>query len=321
MLTLANQTFYANKERRIAEKAGTEVPDNPIGKVDVLRVMLPALCHLTVEDEARKVMIQVKEDVVFFDWFQYHWTIVHYKRPPVPKSERLKQLQNPKIELSEEVLEEMKDSRAAMISACNIFMNLTVIEAKYVEESDLFNNLMKFVFENLPELKAQPENLPLHGNLAVLGLLLMKQQNKKIKKNDFSICRYIQATIRFLWDAYVVDESSDSGLVVAMSYKEYWMEIQELWFLGMQTMASVLALVPWISEFAIESGWAEGIVVLLKQIKVGALPPNVKSAFEDFLSRLVDANANVADVLKKADALKVCRNHRLMELGKKLFGD
>lgn len=324
LLSLANETFYAFKARKTAEKAGTamETDPDPLSTVDVLRIMLPALCHLTVEDQARKILLDCKQDEVLFEVIQFHWSIVHYKRPPVPRSERLKVLNQPPQELSPEILEDMKDARAAMISTCNIFMNITVLEAKLVEDSTLFNNLMKFVFENLPELKNIPENLVLHGNLAVLGLLLLKQQSKRVKKNDFSICRYIQATIRFLWDVYTVDESNDpTALVVAMAYKEHWMEIMELWFLGMQTMSGVIAQIPWISEFAIESGWAEGIVELLKKVKIGTLPPNVKSAYEDFLCHLVDANNSVTTVLKKADALKVCRNHRLMELGKKLFGD
>ena len=74
-------------------------------------------------------------------------------------------------------------------------------------------------------------------------------------------------------------------------------------------------------EFAIESGWCEGIIDTLKKVRVGTLQPNVKSAYEDFLTQLIDANPDVAGVLKKADALRVCRNHRLMDLGKKLFGD
>lgn len=324
VFTLANETFTACKNRRIAEKSGAPMEtDDLLSRFDVLRIMLPALCHLTVEDEARKIMLKTGQEVVLFECFEYHWNIVHYKKPPVPRADRLKALNQPsKVQFTPEMLDEMQDSRTAMISLCNVFMNMTVLEAKLVEDSETFNNLLKFIFENLPELKDIPENLVLHGNLAVLGLLLLKQQSKKIKKNDFSICRYIQATIRFLWDAYVIDESSDStGLVVAMSYKQNWMELVELWFLGMQTMSGVLAQIPWLSEFAIESGWAEGIIVLLKKVKTGTLAPNVKSAFEDFLCRLVDANANVMDVLTKADALKACRNHRLMELGKKLFGD
>lgn len=324
ILGLANETFYAYRARRIAEKAGTaaNTDRDALSNVDVLRVMLPALCHLAVEDESRKIILTQNEDKVLLEFLEFHWTIVHYKRPPVPRAERLKALSQPKPELTPEILEDMKDSRVAMISCCNILMNLTVLEPKYVEESAVFNNLLKFIFENLPELKDIPENLVLHGNLAILGLLLLKQLSSKVKKNDFSICRYIQATIRFLWDAYIVDESNDpTALVVAMSYKEHWMDIMELWFLGMQTLAAVIAQIPWISEFAIESGWAEGIIQLLKKVKIGTLPPNIKSAYEDFLCHLVDANESVIEVLKKAEALRVCRNHRLMELGKKLFGD
>lgn len=323
MLGFANETFNAYKARSIAEKAGkkSEVQD-PLSNFDLLRLMLPALCHLAVEDESRRIILKTNTEKVLLDFLEFHWTIVHYKRPPVPRAERLKALSQPPPELTPEILEEMKDSRVAMISACNVLMNLTVLEAKYIEESPVFNNLMRFIFENLPELKDIPENLVLHGNLAVLGLLLLKQLSNKVKKNDFSICRYIQATIRFLWDAYIIDESNDpTALVVSMAYKEHWMELMELWFLGMQTLAGVISQIPWISEFAIESGWAEGIIQLLKKVKIGTLPPNVKSAYEDFLCHLVDANEAVIGVLKKAEALRVCRNHRLMELGKKLFGD
>lgn len=324
ILHVVNETFYAFRNRHIAEKAGTTlaVEEEALSRVDILRILLPALCHLAVEDEARKIMLDVKQDEVLYECMNFHWSIVHYVKPPIPKAERLKAKPQPERELTPKILEEIKDSRAAIISICNVFMNITVLEAKMVEDSILFNTLLKFIFTELPELKGISDNLVLQGNLGVLGLLLLKQQSKRIKKNDFSICRYIQTTIRFLWDAYIVDESNDpTALVVSMTYKQYWMELMELWFLGMQTMSGVLALIPWISEFAIESGWAEGIMETLKKVKIGSLQPNVKSAYEDFLCHLVDANNNVAGVLKKADALKVCRNHRLMELGKKLFGD
>lgn len=327
MLSLANESFYASRDLRLAEKNKTgedlmETESSILGQVDILRLMLPALCHLVVEDKARDIILAVKQEDVLHECVAFHWSIVHYKKPLIPKSERNKPRTAPEPELDPKLIEDMKDSRAAMVSLCNIFMNLTVLEPKVVENSILFNILMKFIFNNLPELKNIPENLVLHGHLAVLGLLLLKQQTNKVKKNDFSICRYIQSTIRFLWDAYNVDESNDpTALVVSMAYKEFWSEIADLWFLGMQTMSAVLALVPWISEFAIESGWAEGIIEMLAKVKIGTLPPNVKSAFEDFLCHLVSANESVIPVVKKAGALKVCRNHRLMELGKKLFGD
>ncbi|XP_075223750.1 neurochondrin [Lycorma delicatula] len=335
ILIFANDTFYAYRARYVTDKVRSEsksgpnqstllsnTDSDPLSHIDVLRLLLPALCHLAVEETSRKIMMDVKEDEVLHECLAFHWSIVHYKKPPVPKSERLKVKTQPEPELPAKLLEDMKDSRAAMISICNIFMNITVLESKLVEESSLFASLLKFIFNNLPELKNIPENLVLHGNLAILGLLLLKQLSKRVKKNDFSICRYIQATIRFLWDAYNVDESNDSSsLVVALAYKENWRELMELWFLGMQTMSSVLVAIPWISEFAIESGWAEGIVTTLNKVRVGQLPANTKSAYEDFLCNLVEANNSVTQVLKENDALSMCRKHRFMELGKKLFGD
>uniref|UniRef100_A0A1A9WJS0 Neurochondrin n=1 Tax=Glossina brevipalpis TaxID=37001 RepID=A0A1A9WJS0_9MUSC len=317
MFKVANDSFEEFKEWR--STAGAKNFEPP---TDILRVMLPALCHLVVEDEARKLIFSTKQDQVLLQHIEYYFTIAHYKRPPIPRAERLKRMNEPDPTPSPEQLAEMQDARLAIISMCNILMNLTVLEPKLSEDDPMFANLFKFVVESLPELKDTPENLVLHGNLAVLGLLLLKQQAKRVKQNDFSICRYIQATIRFLWDAYNVDESNDpTALVVVIAYKKHWNELSELWFLGMQTMCGVLPAVPWISEFAIESGWAEGIVHILKKVKIGTLPANVKSAYEDFLSELVEVNTTVPAVLKKADALRVCRNHRMMELGKKLFGD
>lgn len=312
---LVNESFRETRAHR-AEKRPGERP------TDVLRIMMPALCHLAVEDKARDIMFKLGEDAVLFESLEYYFSIAHYKRPPIPRAERLARMNDPDPVPTTEQLDEMRDARAAIVSLCNIFMNLTVLEVRRVETSEVFDRLLQFIFDSLPVLKEVPENLVMQGHLAILGLLLLKQQAKKIKKNDFTICRYVQATIRFLWDAYIVDESNDpTALVVAMAYKESWSEIAELWFLGMQTMSGILAPIPWISEFALESGWAEGIIETLKKVKIGTLPANVKSAFEDFLCSLVGANPAVAGVLKKADALRVCRNHRLMELGKTLFGD
>jgi Neurochondrin len=262
------------------------------------------------------------QEEVLFDCLQHYWSIVQPDKVAVPRADRLKQ--RVEVKLTTAQLEEIDDARTAMVSLCNIFMNITVLETKMVEQSALFNQLLKFLFSKLSELKTVPENLVLQGNLAVLGLLLLKQLAAKQSKNDYTICRYLTATMRFLWDAYVVDEHGDNTtgpLTVSTTYKKYWMELMELWFLGMQTISSVLVLIPWVSQFAIESGWVEGIMDTLKRVRVGEMPGNTRSAYEDFLCHLVVAAPPVAAILKEKDALQVCRNHRLMELGKKLFGD
>ncbi|CAB3371946.1 neurochondrin homolog [Cloeon dipterum] len=316
ILEMSNETFRATAQRKVdgQEAAPTDV--------DVLRLFLPALCHLAVEEPARKAMINMKQEEVLFDCLQYYWALVQPDKPMIPRAERLKQ--RVEVVLTQVQLEEVEDARAAMISLCNIFMNITVLEPKMVDQSATFNRLLKFLFNKLPELKSTPENLVLQGNLAVMGLLLLKQLSARQNKNDYTICRYLTATMRFLWDAYVVDEHGDNSLgplTVSTTYKKYWLELMELWFLGMQTMSCVLELVPWVAQFAIESGWVEGVIDTLKRVRVGDFPANARSAFEDLLCHLVDASPQVATLLKDNDALQVCRNHRLMELGKKLFGD
>lgn len=329
-LQIANESFYAYRSRYISENVKTEiapVTNDPLSSVDVLRAFLPALCHVAVDDKGRAILLKIKQDEVLQECLAFHWSIAHYKKPLIPKSERSKP-RGPEPDIPADRLKKMIDSRGAIISICNTFMNICVLEADYVINSPLFFTLMKFVFDNLPELKNNHENLVMYGNMAVLGLLLLKLKTAYIKKNDFSICRYIQSTIRFLWDAYTVDENSSSSsrfalgqLVVTMNYKESWIELQELWFLGMQNLSGILTLVPWISEFAIESGWAEGIIDMLVKIKPGSLPTNVKYAYEDLLCRLIEANSDLIATLKKKDAITACRGHKFMELGKKLFGE
>lgn len=328
-LQIANESFYAYRTRYISENVKAEVTlvkNDPLNSVDVLRAFLPALCHIAVDDKGRAILLKIKQDEILQECLAFHWSVAHYKKPLIPKSERGKP-RGPEPEIPADRLKKMSDSRSAIISICNTFMNICVLEADYVKDSSLFFTLMKFVFDNLPELKNNHENLVVYGNMAVLGLLLLKLKTAYIKKNDFSICRYIQSTIRFLWDAYTVDENSNSSrhslsqLVVTMTYKEAWIELQELWFLGMQNLSGILTHVPWISEFAIESGWAEGIIDMLVKIKPGSLPTNVKYAYEDLLCRLIDANSDLIASFKKKDAITACRGHKFMELGKKLFGE
>lgn len=315
MFKMANETFYELKKWREGDRK-TPAPK------DILRMMLPSVCYFIVEKEARNIIFETKQNEILLEYMEFYFNIAYYKRLPIPRAERLKRMNEPDPTPTYRQLADMAEARAVLISLCNVLINLTVLVPKMSEEDPMFVNLFKFVVEHLPELKDLPHNLVLHGNLAILGLLLLKQQAMKVKHNDFSICRYIQATVRFLWDAYNIDESNDpSALVVSITYKEFWSELSEIWFLGMQTIGAILPMIPWLSEFIIESGWAEGIIRTLNRVRPDAVPSNIKAVYEDFLSQLVEVNSTVSGVLKKADALRACRTHRLMELGKRLFGD
>ena len=95
-----------------------------------------------------------------------------------------------------------------------------------------------------------------------------------------------QAVVRFLWDAHNCEEArEEEELVVSTPYIEHWNELIDLWYLGMQVaslftthniwnikssyvclnikiqvLSNVLAVVPWVIDFIVDSGWAQEIV-------------------------------------------------------------
>ncbi|XP_016841885.1 neurochondrin homolog [Nasonia vitripennis] len=69
ILTVANDTFYAHRNTKLAEKAnlGAKADEgsssgehDSLSDIDILRLLLPALCHLAVEEDARKILLKQK---------------------------------------------------------------------------------------------------------------------------------------------------------------------------------------------------------------------------------------------------------------------
>lgn len=104
---------------------------------------------------------------------------------------------------------EMVNSKYAMTHICNILMNLTVLEPQYVDKTPIFFHILKFIMNTLPTLDNAGELLVLYGNFAVLGLLILKHHSRRPNSTDFSIFRFVQAVIRFLWDAHNCEETRD----------------------------------------------------------------------------------------------------------------
>lgn len=85
------------------------------------------------------------------------------------------------------------------------------------------------------------DQLVLYGNLSVLGLLVLKHHSRRPKSTDYSVYKFIQAVIRFLWDAHNTDETPEDDLYsVSNNYLAYWNDLIDLWYLGMQVLSSLL---------------------------------------------------------------------------------
>ena len=73
-----------------------------------------------------------------------------------------------------------------------------------------------------------------------MGLLVLKHHTRRPKSTDFSVYKFVQAVIRFLWDAHNTDESEEEEYSVSNSYLPYWNDLIDLWYLGMQVLSSLL---------------------------------------------------------------------------------
>jgi len=284
---------------------------------DTLRFLLPALCHLIAEEKSRQILLDMKIQEILYTYLSYHWTIFDsYKKwleeqaeaeDDADVAEPFYMIDNAKFE--------MVNSKYAMTTICNILMNLVVLENKFVEEAHIFFHLLKFIMNTLPSLENNGEVIVLYGNLAVLGLLILQKHSRRPKSTDYSIFRYVQAVVRFLWDAHNCEEArEEEELVVSTPYIEHWNELIDLWYLGMQVLSNVLAVVPWVIDFIVDSGWAQEIVRTLGKVRTSGVERGTLSAFEDFLCALVKGSQDVNEVLKDNGVVQICQAHQLKEL-------
>nr|SVE81178.1 EOG090X0266 [Daphnia magna] len=266
-------------------KLGT-ISDMP----DPLRFMLPAFCHLAAEDAPRKIMLCQKLPQLLYDYLLYQWSIFSkwLALQPTVAADWLHVHTTPE---EEDVAEANRpESESAIILVCGVFMNLAVLEPELVATDVVFAQLLKFCITNLQPLVHRQDFIVLLGNVAVLGLLLLRHHTWKYAQGDSAAFRYIQGTVSFLWDAHNSEESCDSlSLVISLRYKRDWPDLAELWFLGMQGLSNVMSKLDWIVEFIVDSGWPQEMMKSLSRIVAGAIDANTRTAYEDFLCCLLRA--------------------------------
>lgn len=293
-------------------KVATEERKNE-NSANCLRFLLPALCHLSVENPARTILLEWKIPSLLTSYMMDIWDTF---------------LLDLSLECgdSDQGCEHYEsEAENSLVTVCGILMNVIVLEAPSLNDEDGlskyegFVNLMQFTFMALPHVDMKVRHLILRGNLAVLGILLLRSCHQKSKCSEGTICRYLSAFIRFLWDAFSVEESSSGfTVVVAFAYRSIWNQVRELWYLGMQALSGLLTTVPWIADFIIESGWAKEIVVMLRKATKSGLQDSIRTAYENFLCSLVNCCNGAVDHLKECDAVKVCEIHKMKSLGKLL---
>ncbi|KAL7636625.1 UNVERIFIED_CONTAM: hypothetical protein RMT77_013402 [Armadillidium vulgare] len=289
-----NNSYTHNKKKGIIKEKKEKLPD-------LLRFLLPGLCHLTAEDTPRQILIDLDVEMLLFDYLVFQWICaVNYINEDTPG----------KLDLS--------PNSDTMITICNIFMNLVVQEAKRIKNSLLYYHLLKLIFSKVPEIPTENKHLQLIGSFCTLGLMIFRHQFSNvsnIQKMEISVYRFIQATVRFLWDGYNVEESNDyATLVVSSAYREHWNDLVEFWYLSMHTLTLLLPNVPWICNFLIDSEWPQTIVETFILLKDGGIEASVKNSYEDLLYTLIMASKGAKEVLLIKGLKNICKTHKLEKI-------
>jgi len=363
VLTVANETFESQKLAKLQTLPGRGSTDfsnfteetmtlqrqGDLLTPDTLRFLLPALCHLVVEDKSRKIVVDMKLHETLYTYLSYHWSIFdsfkHWLEQQAAAEDAV-DVAEPSFMIDNSKFE-MVNSKYAMTTICNVLMNLTVLEPEFVKSSPIFFHILKFIMNSLPTLtlvdhsaavdekeedSVDSDNgatnlLVLYGNLSVLGLLILKHHSRRPKETDISLCKFVQAVVRFLWDAHNCEESLDEEeLQVSSNYYNDWSDLVDLWYLGMQVLTSLFAEVSWIAEFVMETGWPVHVIRTLSKVRRGGIESNLtKNSYEELLcslarpvagsARLGSASVSaVHEDFRKAGVIQVCQTHQLKDL-------
>ena len=148
------------------------------GISDPLRFMLPAFCHLAAENASRKIMLKENVHQLLYNYFLYQWNFFSdwLAQQPQVASDWL----HTETEEEEDLAEKSRpDSEAAVILICGVYMNIVVLEPRLAATDVVFTQLLKFSFVHLPQLVKRQDFVVLMGNVAVLGLLILRHHTWK----------------------------------------------------------------------------------------------------------------------------------------------
>ncbi|XP_039977115.1 neurochondrin [Xiphias gladius] len=253
-----------------------------------LRYLLPALCHLSAEEDPRKVLLTLDTPALLVDFLSQSWSSLKGKSG-------MASARDPSME-----------------TACSALLNFTVTEPERVRKDPCFRTLEALLSEALPVLVHKPCLLVLAANYCTLGLMIGRLKSAPSGSVEAGQRRFFSSALRFLCGA--LDSGSSPGSVkVSVSWEESWEEAAELWRLGLQALGGCVRAQPWITTLVREEGWLKHTLAMLGQCS--ALPDqHTQEPLEEALCAMAEqcpvCKQEIGDMMMRNDkgALNCMRN-------------
>ncbi|NXH68368.1 NCDN protein, partial [Hydrobates tethys] len=253
---------------------------------DALRFLLPGFCHLTAEDRPRDILISEGAPALLCEYFLHQWEVLTSE----PGS-----------------LAPLTSTEMSLQTACGIFLNLVVTAPDLIRVSFLsrrdksFCSLMDMLLKSLPLLLPQKDHLVLAANIATLGLMMARiLASSAVLQGTQSAKEFFGAAVRFLSEAHTAQaDPGSNGLAAAVSpaYAVAWADARELWFLGMQALASCVPLFPCLPPAVLRARWLESLSELLTRVAPASVDFELIAAFQGVLVELARASKPCRDVI------------------------
>ncbi|KAM6313953.1 neurochondrin [Podargus strigoides] len=247
---------------------------------DALRFLLPGFCHLTAEDRPRDILISEGAAALLCEYFLCQWEVL----TSGPRS-----------------LTPLTSTEMSLQTACGIFLNLVVTAPDLIRRDKSFSSLMDMLLKSLPLLLPQKDHLVLAANVATLGLMMARiLAGSAVLQETQSAKEFFGAAVRFLSQAHTTQAGprSDSlAVAVSPAYGSAWADVGELWFLGMQAMASCVPLFPCLPRAVLRARWLESLSELLTRVAPASVGLELVTAFQGVLVELARASKPCRDII------------------------
>ncbi|KAK2836558.1 hypothetical protein Q7C36_014427 [Tachysurus vachellii] len=224
----------------------------------VLRYLLPALCHLSAEEGPRKLLLSLETPALLVDFLTRGWGVLKTQSGKTVS-------RDPSLE-----------------TACSTLLNFVVTEPERVRTDACFASLDALLSEVLPILVHKSRLLLLTANFCTLGLMINRL--KPASTGTLSQQRFFSSALRFLRGALQGVEGKGQAQVSPV-WAPWWEEVCELWRLSLQALGGCVNAQPWIATIIREEGWLQNILSLLKS-SCGLPDQQSQEALEEALCAL-----------------------------------
>lgn len=264
---------------------GLPAPAPPPPK-DLLRLLLPALCHLTADDEPRRILRECKGLELLLEYFAYHWRLIN----------ELKR----------------KDSEEALVSLSSIFLNMSLQDQDVVKTHPVFTELLGLISNVQPQAAVRKDLVVLTFYETVLGLAILRILADCQDTALSLVKNFVQSALEFMKKILVC--GAEGMCEISHEFQQYWDEVTELWFLAMQILAASIPLLPWLTKLFIDSGWLESSVEVLKASHVDHLDEEMKGPYSTLFTAIIKSDGTVYAKFVDLGGETLARKHGMDEL-------